>query len=57
MGAAIAARCFDLGWVERVRGSRAVSIISAGHRGLLEDFDLTISDDVGIRGLPWRAQR
>ena len=57
VGAAIAARCFNLGWVERVKGSRAVSITSAGHRGLSEGFDLAISDDLGIRRLPWRAQR
>ena len=36
------ARCFDLGWAERVRSSRAMSITSAGRRGLLEGFDLAI---------------
>jgi DNA-binding transcriptional ArsR family regulator len=57
VGAAIAARCFELGWVERVRDSRAVAITSSGRRGLMEVFDFAISDDLGIRKLPWREQR
>ena len=57
VGAAIAARCFELSWVERVRDSRAVAITSSGCRGLMAVFDLAISDDLGIRKLPWREQR
>ena len=34
LGIAIACRCFDLGWVKRVDGSRAVAITPAGYHGL-----------------------
>lgn len=43
--------------LERVKDGRALSITSAGHRGLMESFDLGISDDLGIRRLPWCAER
>ncbi|MGQ0676162.1 MAG: ArsR/SmtB family transcription factor [Rhodospirillales bacterium] len=33
IGAGIAARCFELGWIERVRDSRAVTITRTGARG------------------------
>jgi len=42
IGAALARRCFDLGWVERARDTRALTITVAGRRGLSELFDLTI---------------
>jgi hypothetical protein len=42
VGAALADRCFALGWVERVAGSRAVTITARGRRGFLETFDLSI---------------
>src|SRR5215813_808407 len=42
VGAALAARCFDLGWVERARHSRGLVITSKGQKGLLELFGLTI---------------
>jgi DNA-binding transcriptional ArsR family regulator len=35
VGAAIACRCFELKWIERVRGSRAVTVTAAGRRGLM----------------------
>jgi DNA-binding transcriptional ArsR family regulator len=34
VGAAIACRCFELKWIERVGGSRAVAVTAAGRRGL-----------------------
>jgi DNA-binding transcriptional ArsR family regulator len=34
LGAAIASRFFELGWVERTRSSRAVRLTDAGRRGL-----------------------
>lgn len=45
VGAALAARCFDLGWFTRMRDSRAVAITAAGQRGLEEVFGLTLESD------------
>ncbi len=42
VGAALAQRCFDLGWLERARDSRALSITKAGQRGLSETFGLSL---------------
>ena len=42
VGAALAGRCFDLGWIERRRGSRGLNITLAGQKGLLEVFGLSI---------------
>jgi DNA-binding transcriptional ArsR family regulator len=42
IGAALARRCFDLGWLERVRDTRALTITATGRRGLSDLFDLTI---------------
>src|SRR4051794_36802712 len=33
LGAALASRCFALGWIERIAGNRAVSVTPAGRRG------------------------
>ena len=38
VGAALANRCFELKWIERVRDSRALSITLAGRHGLMEFF-------------------
>ena len=42
VGAALAQRCFDLKWVERIRDSRALRITPTGRRGLMEHFALSI---------------
>jgi DNA-binding transcriptional ArsR family regulator len=42
VGAALAQRCFELNWVERIRDSRALRITPAGRRGLMEHFALTL---------------
>lgn len=42
VGAALAARCFDLRWVARQRDSRALTILPAGKRGLEQVFGLTM---------------
>lgn len=42
VGAALAQRCFELKWVERIRDSRALRITPAGHRGLMEHFALSV---------------
>ncbi len=42
VGAALAKRCFELKWIERVRESRALAITAAGRRGLLDSFGLTV---------------
>lgn len=41
LGAALAERCFDLGWLERRRDSRAVTLTRAGEAGLARHFDLS----------------
>ena len=41
-GAALADRCFDLKWIERVRDGRALTITPAGKRGLMEAFSLQV---------------
>jgi DNA-binding transcriptional ArsR family regulator len=40
LGAAICTRCFDLGWVRRKAGGRALDITPVGLRGLAETFGI-----------------
>jgi DNA-binding transcriptional ArsR family regulator len=40
LGAALAHRCFELGWTQREKHSRAVTITDAGERGLHETFGI-----------------
>jgi DNA-binding transcriptional ArsR family regulator len=42
VGASLARRCFDLGWLERVRDSRAVTITPRGRAGLRATFGLDL---------------
>ena len=42
VGAALACRCFELGWIARMRDSRAVSITTAGHAGFAETFGVAL---------------
>ncbi len=42
VGAALARRCFDLGWLERMREGRALLVTKAGRRGLSEIFGLSL---------------
>jgi DNA-binding transcriptional ArsR family regulator len=42
LGAALAGRCFDLGWIERRRDGRALAITRAGERGFSERFGLAL---------------
>jgi DNA-binding transcriptional ArsR family regulator len=42
VGAALASRCFELKWIERMRDSRAIAITPAGRRGLMEILALSI---------------
>jgi len=41
IGVALANRCFDLGWLERMREGRALLITQAGRRGLSQVFGLS----------------
>jgi DNA-binding transcriptional ArsR family regulator len=42
VGAALAQRCFELKWIERMRDSRALIVTPAGRRSLQEHFSLLI---------------
>jgi DNA-binding transcriptional ArsR family regulator len=42
VAAALATRCFALGWFERRRDSRALTITAKGRRGLVELFGLSL---------------
>jgi DNA-binding transcriptional ArsR family regulator len=42
VGAALATRCFELKWIERMRDSRALTITPAGRRGLMNTLALSI---------------
>lgn len=42
VGAALASRCFDLGWFERRRDSRALVMTPEGRQGLKEVFGLSL---------------
>lgn len=42
LGAALAARCIDLGWVARQRDSRALTITPAGARGFTDTFGVCL---------------
>ncbi|MCC6471441.1 MAG: helix-turn-helix transcriptional regulator [Alphaproteobacteria bacterium] len=41
LGAALAERCFDLGWIQRVRDSRAVVVTTKGQSGFKREFGIT----------------
>jgi len=42
LGRGLAARCFELGWLERVKDSRAVSVTAAGAAGLERHFGIVL---------------
>jgi DNA-binding transcriptional ArsR family regulator len=42
VGASIATRCFDLGWVQRGRNPREVTITPKGREGFRRSFDFTV---------------
>jgi len=42
LGAALATRCLDLGWIERQRDSRAVTITAAGTLGFSDTFGIDL---------------
>lgn len=44
VGAALTRRVFDLGWVRRVRDTRALAITPLGERGLRDVFGLSLHD-------------
>lgn len=43
LGAALAARCFELGWIGRIRDTRAVMITPQGRRGFAETFGIDLA--------------
>jgi DNA-binding transcriptional ArsR family regulator len=44
VGAALTKRYFDLGWMERAKGSQAVLVTASGRRGLKKTFGVDVSD-------------
>jgi DNA-binding transcriptional ArsR family regulator len=47
VGAALTKRCFDLGWTERMKYSRAVIVTASGKRGFLETFRIGAPEKTG----------
>ncbi|HEV2552003.1 MAG TPA: helix-turn-helix transcriptional regulator [Stellaceae bacterium] len=45
VGAGLASRCFDLGWVKRKRDSRALTITERGRDGFREVFGFLVPED------------
>ncbi len=45
VGAALTKRCFDLGWTERMKHSRAVTVTTLGKRGFLETFGIGVFEE------------
>ncbi len=43
LGAALACRCFDLGWIARQRDTRAVAITPEGREGFAERFRIKVT--------------
>jgi len=43
LGAAVAERCFELGWIARIRDSRALKISAKGERGFRELFGISLN--------------
>jgi hypothetical protein len=43
LGAALCGRAFELGWVERIRDSRAVAVTAEGQRGFQAAFGIEIA--------------
>lgn len=43
IGARIAERCFELGWIERLRDTRAVAVTAAGAAGFEERFGVRVT--------------
>jgi DNA-binding transcriptional ArsR family regulator len=43
LGAALAARCFELGWIERKEEVRAVAITDSGRSGFVESFGVVLT--------------
>ncbi len=55
VGAALARRCFDLGWFTRSRDSRALGITPGGRSGLEEIFGVLLDEGVSPAALRQRA--
>jgi DNA-binding transcriptional ArsR family regulator len=45
LGAAVTSRLFNLGWIDRIPGGRAIRVTEHGFRGLSQEFGITFRDD------------
>jgi hypothetical protein len=45
LGAALARRLFELGWIERVRDTRALTVSATGHEGLKHTFGFSLETE------------
>ena len=50
LGAALADRCFDLGWIARIRYSRALKISAKGERGFMDAFGISLNGQAALSG-------
>ncbi len=58
LGAALADRCFDLGWIARIRYSRALRISAKGERGFVDAFGISVAtEEPGLRGTGGASER
>jgi DNA-binding transcriptional ArsR family regulator len=50
LGAALACRCLELGWIARQRDTRAVTITEAGREGFAEQFGIADLSGAAVEG-------
>lgn len=43
IGAALAEQCFALGWIERIKDSRALAVTAAGRDGFVATFEIDLA--------------
>jgi Mn-dependent DtxR family transcriptional regulator len=56
VGAEICRRCFELGWLQRRRDTRALRLTPAGAIGLAQTFGVTVVDEAGPAARPQSLQ-
>lgn len=55
MGAALAKRFFELGWIKRLPSSRAVRVVDEGREGLTRVLGMKLSEEMCMQAQPLRV--